>query len=140
MAAMMLTVVSTQASAWTNTSNMRPIRYTPAATMVAAWIRAETGVGPAIASGSHTCNGNCADFPTVPPNSRIAAIDTNSGETTPRPMISPISRMFVVVKPVTAINAMMPNMNGTSPIRVVMNALIAAFEFSFSSHQWPISR
>jgi hypothetical protein len=55
-------------------------------------------------------------------------------------MIPPISRMFVVVNPVTAINAMMPNMNGTSPIRVVMNALIAAFEFSFSSHQWPISR
>ena len=27
------------------------------ATIVAAWIRAETGVGPAIASGSQTCNG-----------------------------------------------------------------------------------
>ena len=34
----------------------------------------------------------------------------------------------------------MPNMNGTSPIRVVMNALIAAFEFSLTSYQWPISR
>ncbi len=31
--------------------------YTPAVTMVAAWIRALTGVGPAIASGSHTYNG-----------------------------------------------------------------------------------
>ena len=29
-------------------------RYTPAVTMVAAWIRAETGVGPAMASGSQT--------------------------------------------------------------------------------------
>ena len=28
--------------------------YTPAVTMVAAWIRAETGVGPSIASGSQT--------------------------------------------------------------------------------------
>ena len=28
--------------------------YTPAVTMVAAWIKAETGVGPSIASGSHT--------------------------------------------------------------------------------------
>ena len=28
--------------------------YTPAVTMVAAWISAETGVGPAIASGSQT--------------------------------------------------------------------------------------
>ena len=31
---------------------VRATRYTPAVTMVAAWISAETGVGPAIASGS----------------------------------------------------------------------------------------
>ena len=29
----------------------------PAATIVAAWISADTGVGPSIASGSHTCSG-----------------------------------------------------------------------------------
>ena len=34
----------------------------------------------------------------------------------------------------------MPNMNGTSPIRVVRKALIAALEFSCSSYQCPISR
>jgi hypothetical protein len=28
--------------------------YTPAVTMVAAWMSADTGVGPAIASGSQT--------------------------------------------------------------------------------------
>ena len=33
---------------------LRAIRYTPAVTIVAAWISAETGVGPAIASGSQT--------------------------------------------------------------------------------------
>ena len=43
--------------------------------------------------------------------------------------------MLVVVNPVAAISMMMPNMNGTSPIRVVMNALIAASELGFSSHQ-----
>ena len=32
----------------------RTIRNTPAVTIVAAWISAETGVGPSIASGSHT--------------------------------------------------------------------------------------
>ena len=37
-------------------------RYTPAITMVAACISAETGVGPSIASGNQTCNGNCADL------------------------------------------------------------------------------
>ena len=36
------------------------MRYTPAVTIVAAWISAETGDGPSIASGSQTCNGSCA--------------------------------------------------------------------------------
>ena len=31
--------------------------------MVAAWIRAETGVGPSIASQSQDCSGTCADLP-----------------------------------------------------------------------------
>ena len=34
--------------------------------MVAAWISAETGVGPAMASGSQTYSGNCADLPHAP--------------------------------------------------------------------------
>ena len=36
---------------------MRAIRYTPAVTMVAAWIKALTGVGPSIASGSQVWSG-----------------------------------------------------------------------------------
>src|ERR671935_1239362 len=44
----------------------RATRYTPALTIVAAWISAETGVGPSIASGSQTCNGNWALLPTQP--------------------------------------------------------------------------
>ena len=35
----------------------------PAVTIVAAWISAETGVGPSIASGSQTWSGNCALLP-----------------------------------------------------------------------------
>ena len=38
--------------------------------MVAAWIRAETGVGPSIASGSQTWSGTWADLPTAPQKSR----------------------------------------------------------------------
>ena len=34
--------------------------------MAAAWIMAETGVGPSIASGSHVCSGHWAALPTVP--------------------------------------------------------------------------
>jgi hypothetical protein len=38
--------------------------------MVAAWIRAETGVGPSIASGNQTWSGNWALFPTAPAKMR----------------------------------------------------------------------
>src|SRR5258706_14403204 len=58
----------------TNTGNSRATTYAPAATIVAAWISALTGAGPAIASGSQLCNGNCADLPTTPASSsRVAA-------------------------------------------------------------------
>ena len=50
---------------------MRATMNTPAVTMVAAWISAEIGVGPSIESGSHTCNGTCADLPMAPTNSRM---------------------------------------------------------------------
>ena len=43
-----------------NSGSARATRNTPAVTMVAAWISAETGVGPSIASGSQTWSGNCA--------------------------------------------------------------------------------
>ena len=48
----------------------RAIMYIPAVTMVAAWISAETGVGPAIASGSQVNNGICALLPTAPIRSK----------------------------------------------------------------------
>src|SRR4249920_2105155 len=50
----------------------RTIRYTPAVTIVAAWISADTGVGPSIASGSQVCSGSCADFPAAPARNRRA--------------------------------------------------------------------
>src|SRR5580693_2115817 len=48
------------------TAFVRAIMYTPAVTIVAAWINALTGVGPSIASGSQTYNGSCADLPHAP--------------------------------------------------------------------------
>ena len=51
---------------------MRTIRKTPAVTIVAAWIRAETGVGPSIASGSQKYSGSWALLPVAPRNSRAA--------------------------------------------------------------------
>ena len=55
-----------------NNGNIRPTMNTPAATIVAAWISALTGVGPSIASGNHTCNGNWALLPIAPKNSNSA--------------------------------------------------------------------
>src|SRR6185295_17052898 len=52
-----------------NSGESRATMKTPAVTMVAAWISAETGVGPSIASGSHVCSRNCADLPIAPMNS-----------------------------------------------------------------------
>ena len=97
---------------------------------MAAWIRAETGVGPAIASGSQTYSGNCALLPIVPPNSRSAAAVTSIVETCPEATVLLITWMFEVVMPVAKISAKIPNVNGTSPIRVVTKALIAALEFA----------
>jgi hypothetical protein len=51
---------------------VRVMRNTPAVTIVAAWMRADTGVGPAMASGSHTDSGSWADLPTAPTNRRRA--------------------------------------------------------------------
>lgn len=42
--------------------------------MVLEWSRAETGVGPSMAEGSHGCMVNCADFPVAAANSPIIGI------------------------------------------------------------------
>ena len=58
----------------------RTTKKTPAVTIVAACIRAETGVGPSMASGSQVCRKNCADFPIAPINKKmqISVIRLNS--------------------------------------------------------------
>ena len=72
----MIATASCAAGAIENSTCSRAIRYTPAVTIVAAWISAETGVGPAIASGSHVWSGTCADLPMAPPISRNAIVVT----------------------------------------------------------------
>src|SRR5918912_654430 len=62
------TTVNDATGAIANRKELRAMRYTPAVTIVAAWISAETGVGPAMASGSHTYSGICALFPVQPRN------------------------------------------------------------------------
>ena len=64
--------VGTHDEATSSTGLIRTIRNTPAVTIVAAWIRADTGVGPAMASGSQRYSGSWALLPQAPMNSMTA--------------------------------------------------------------------
>src|SRR5271157_5922234 len=64
-----------------NNGDMRATMNMPAVTIVAAWIKADIGVGPSIESGSHTCSGTCADLPIAPMN-RQMHVKVIAGQTT----------------------------------------------------------
>jgi hypothetical protein len=115
---------------------VRTIRYTPAVTIVAAWIRALTGVGPSMASGSHVCSGSCADFATAPPSrpsaTRLAAQPPREpawGKTTSK-FSEPVR--WIRRKSARAIVA--------SPTAFMMKAFFAAAIALGRSCQKPISR
>src|SRR4051812_9558482 len=59
-------MVVAAAGPWASTGLMRAMRKTPAVTMVAAWMSADTGVGPSMASGNQMYSGSWADLPTAP--------------------------------------------------------------------------
>ena len=109
-----------------NSGPMRATRNTPAFTIVAACMSAETAVGPVIASSSHSFRGNWADFPTAPPKSSTAA-------GTSRPCAA-IEVAHVVsfkssLNPNVPANANIKNMPASiiiSPIFVMMNAFMPA--------------
>ena len=61
-------IKSLEISEYSNNGEHLTTRNTPAVTIVAAWINADTGVGPSIASGNHVCKNNCADLPIAPIN------------------------------------------------------------------------
>src|SRR5580704_3658535 len=65
--------------AYSKSGDRRATMKTPAVTIVAAWINAETGVGPSIASGSQVCSGICADLAAAPINS-ATQMPKSSGE------------------------------------------------------------
>ena len=105
---------------------MRATKNTPAFTIVAACIKADTAVGPVIASSSHSLRGNCADLPTAPPNN-----STNAGTSIPAAsmftahwVLSSISRKPNV--PAYMNISSMPASIITSPTLVMMKAFIPA--------------
>src|SRR6266568_1621179 len=130
------TALATGASA--NSTPQRATRYTPAVTIVAAWIRAETGVGPCIASGSQVYRGSCADLPTqpqssnsvimviaAPPAGRAPGAAANTGPKSSEPVAWKIRNIAT--------------RNPTSPMRLTMNAFFPASALTFSLNQKPIN-
>ena len=60
---------------------------------MAAWMRADTGVGPAMASGSHTNSGSWADLPQAPTNSSRAMAVAVTGAMLVGPLEDHVSRV-----------------------------------------------
>src|ERR1035437_7611269 len=134
---------TTSIASLVSSGKMRAMRYTPAATIVAGWMRALTGVGPSIASGNQTCSGNCADLPIAPQKiSRPAIVIAVLLETRPKPnkveskfAISAVKRLPGLANAVTSCVAIaeklteptapkknrIPSMKPKSPRRFVRN-------------------
>ncbi len=108
--------------------------YTPAVTIVAAWISALTGVGPSIASGSHTNSGICALLPVAPTNSSSAVrLSTPNTPVSGANRADPSASFTSVNRrdPASVHRKNIPRMKPASPIRFTMNALLAASEALF---------
>ena len=105
-------------------------------TIVAAWIRADTGVGPSIASSSQACSGTCADLPQAArSSSRPSAVRVFWDAS---PETAEISAKDVVPK-VTK-NSAIARLSPMSPTRLITKAFLAAAAAECLCCQKPISR
>ncbi len=135
-------IAATTSIAWGAEAKMgeaRATRYTPALTIVAAWMSADTGVGPSMASGSQTWSGNWALLPTAPAKMRRAMTTTLTARPEPPSTMSWIDARMSRVPVVTKI-AMMPRANPTSPTLLTMNAFFAARAALRRRYQKPMRR
>src|SRR5947209_3321657 len=114
----------------------RTIRYTPAVTMVAAWISADTGVGPSIASPNQACSGTCADLAQAP-SSNSNPIAVNAPRLAPfAPANTPAYDSVPKVLNIKNI----PTASPASPTRFITNAFLAAVAAEGLRYQKPMSR
>ena len=90
--------------------------------MVAAWIRADTGVGPAIASPSHACNGNCADLPAAAINNMMPIAVKVVVDVCGAASLMPANETV----PIDANAIMIARERPKSPTRFITNAFLAA--------------
>ena len=105
-------------------------------TIVAAWISAETGVGPSIASGSQVWSGIWADLATAPPRrpsaTRLTAVCESPAAPSNEAWKSSVPVCHIRTKNASAIVA--------SPNAFITNAFFAAATASARSCQKPINR
>ena len=113
----------------------------PDVTIVAAWISADTGVGPAIASGSQVNSGTWADLPQHPPNRSSAAM-ASSVPCSPAATAAstPSERLAMSSVPNRRTSRNDPSRKHASPTRLVTKAFCAASDGQPFSYQKPISR
>src|SRR3984957_10963603 len=114
----------------------RTIRYTPAVTIVAAWISADTGVGPSIASPSQDCSGTCADLPHAASNSSSPIAVSTPSLAAGDAANTPANEIDPNVANITNMASASP----TSPTRLTTNAFLAAVAADGLWYQNPISR
>ncbi len=133
-------ITSTTVSAVPEISNRtceRTTRYTPAVTIVAAWISAETGVGPSMASGSQTWSGSWADLPIAPASSSSEIAVAVPCVSSPAASPNTVSKSS---EPTCTKISATPSSIAASPILVVTNAFFAALDAAGRSYQKPINR
>lgn len=102
----------------------------PATTIVLEWSKADTGVGPSMAEGSHGWRLNCADFPVaaiISPNSAMGCIFIEKMCWRSHELQFSISQAIVSINPM-------------SPIRLYRIACRAAVLASDRPYHHPISR
>ena len=107
--------------------------------MVAAWMSAETGVGPSIASGSQVNSGICALFPVAPRNSSSVAATITVPPATNTCGATANRRSYWRLPPQRN-SVSMPRMKPKSPIRFTTNAFMPARAAETRSYQKPMSR
>src|SRR6266540_5300223 len=122
--------------AWAKMGFERATMYTPALTMVAAWISALTGVGPSMASGSQTWSGNWADLPIAPAKRRRAMMVAVVSVWPPI-----LAKTSVKANDPSVVQIMItPRPKPKSPIRLTTNAFLAAPAAEGFLYQKPMSR
>src|SRR6201985_2932265 len=123
-APMKVTNSSAKGDNW-NRGEQRQTRNTPSVTMVAAWISAETGVGPSMASGSQVCSGTWADLANAPTSS-----STQPTTSEPWSTVNAESRRANVCRKSSVCTPRntkyVPSTSPTSPATLMTNALMPA--------------